>query len=433
MKIELQTKKIALAVTAAIVLVGGGSAFGARSPSAMNSTAVARDADVLAVERAANGRLLAIGRLDRVSRSTFAVSVLGQKFVLLAGTANERFMSSAKIGQPVALFGEISGGKYFVDAALGLDGQYVQGASKIYLRGSISSIDKKVGLITIGSAQFDTASLASRSTVDRFAKGAMAAAIGTQPQVGGRILVESIRKSAAIDASVGTGRQDASVGTGRPDASVGTGRPDASVGTGRPDASVGTGRPDASVGTGRPDASVGTGRPDASVGTGRPDASVGTGRPDASVGTGRPDASVGTVVPTHRLAQAVLTHRLARVVPTHRLAQAVRTHRLAQVARTHRLARVARRLRWHRPYGRIGWHRPPRRIGWHGSPRRIGWHGSSGRFGWHRPSLTHRLARVAVADASVGTGRPGRIGWHGSPRRIGWHGSHGRVGWHRPS
>jgi len=292
MKIQLQTKKVALAVAAAIVLVSGGSAFGARSP--VNSTAVARNADIQAVERAASGRLLGIGRIDRISRSTSAVSVLGQKFVLLAGSANERFMLNARVGQPVALFGDISDGKYLVDAALRLDGQYVQGASKIYLRGRISANDNRIGRITIGGAELDSTSLASRSVADRFAKGSMAAFIGTQPRVGGRILVESIRKSSATDASVGTGRADASVGTGRPNASVGTGRADASVGTGRADASVGTGRADASVGTGRADASVGTGRADASVGTGRADASVGTGRADASVGTGRADASVGT-------------------------------------------------------------------------------------------------------------------------------------------
>jgi hypothetical protein len=294
MKIEWQAKKIALAVATAIVLVGGNSAFGARPPAATNAIAVARHSDIQTIERAASGSLLAIGRVDRVSRSVFAVSVLGQKFILLAGSANERFMSDVKIGQPVALFGEISRGRYFVDAALRLDGQYVPGASKVYLRGSISSIDKRIGELSVGLAQLDTSGLVSRSIADRFAKGAMTAVLGTQPQVGGRVLVESIRKAAAPDASLGTGRLDASVGTGRPDASVGTGRIDASVGTGRLDASVGTGRPDASVGTGRLDASVGTGRIDASVGTGRIDASLGTGRPDASVGTGRIDASLGT-------------------------------------------------------------------------------------------------------------------------------------------
>ena len=321
MTIQWQTKKIALAVTAAIVLVGGGSAFGARLPVSINSTAVARNADILAIERAASGRLLGIGRIDRISRSRSTVSVLGQKFVLLAGSANERFKSDARIGQAAALFGEISGGKYLVDAALRLDGQYVQGASKIYLRGLISSNDKALGRIVIGTAEFDSASLASRSVADRIAKGSMAAVVGTQPQVGGRILIESIRKSPAIDASVGTGRPDASVGTGRPDASVGTGRPDASVGTGRTDASVGTGRIEASVGTGRTDASVGTGRIEASVGTGRTDASVGTGRIEASVGTGRTDASVGT----GRIEASVGTGRTDASVGTGRLDASVGT------------------------------------------------------------------------------------------------------------
>ena len=287
-------KKAARAVTATIILLSAGTAFGARSPNSLNAIAVARVADVRAVELAANGRLLAIGRIDGLSRSNYIVSVLGQRFVILAGRGNEGFMARASVGQPVALFGEMSGGRYFVDAAMRLDGQYVQGASKVYLRGRITATNSRVGSISVGLTQLDTSALASRLSADRFVKGALAVAVGTQPQIGGRVIVESIRKAGAVDASVGTGRADASLGTGRLDASVGTGRSDASLGTGRLDASVGTGRSEASVGTGRPDASLGTGRVNASLGTGRTDASVGTGRPDASLGTGRLDASGGT-------------------------------------------------------------------------------------------------------------------------------------------
>ena len=297
MNIEWQAKKFALTVAGAIILIGGSSAFGARPPMPLNATAVANATDVLEIEHASNGRLLAIGRLDRISRSSFSVSMLGQNFVLLGGAANYRFIARAQVGQPVALFGDLNGKNFLVDAAMSLDGQYVQGASKVYLRGPIGSRNQELGVISIGSAVLDTSSFASRAGIDGLGKGSIAVAIGIQPSVGGKVLVESLRKSnraIRLDASVGTGRVNASVGTGRPDASVGTGRPDASVGTGRPDASLGTGRVNASVGTGRPDASVGTGRPDASVGTGRPDASLGTGRVNASVGTGRPDASVGT-------------------------------------------------------------------------------------------------------------------------------------------
>lgn len=296
MKIESQSKSFATAVAAAIIFSSATAAFAARLPVPFNATAVANSAEIAAIERAANGRLLAIGRVDRISKTDSAVSVLGQNFVLLASPGNAKFLSGTQVGRPVALFGELSAGRYLVDAAMNLDGQYVQGASKVYLRGAIDAVDRKLGLFTFGAVVLDTSAFATRNVVDRFTKGATAAVTGTQPVIGGRILVEVIRK-ASFDASVGTGRADASVGTGRTDASLGTGRQDASLGTGRTDASLGTGRVDASVGTGRTDASVGTGKPDASLGTGRVDASVGTGRAEASLGTGRTDASVGTGKP----------------------------------------------------------------------------------------------------------------------------------------
>jgi len=295
-KFNWRTKVSALTCASAVALVSAGSAFGARPTESIETIAVADRAAVHQIEKAANGRLLAIGRIDRLSSRASTVSVLGQEFVLLASPSNRRFLSETRVGRAVALFGEISGSNYLVDAALRLDGQYVQGASRVYLQGSVRSNDLKNAAIAIGSAvSFDTSALVSRSVADRLTMGAVASVVGTQPSIGGKVLVESVRKtSARANASLGTGRPDASLGTGRPDASLGTGRPDASLGTGRANASLGTGRPDASLGTGRPDASLGTGRPDASLGTGRANASLGTGRPDASLGTGRPDASLGT-------------------------------------------------------------------------------------------------------------------------------------------
>jgi hypothetical protein len=257
---------------------------------------MSRISDVSAIERAANGRLLAIGRLDQISRAESRVSVLGQNFELVVGAANSRFVDQAEIGAPVALFGELIDGNYVVEAAIVLEGQYVQGASKVYLRGQLGSMNRRTGAGAIGGLRLDASSLMFDSAGASLKKGSTAAVVGTQPVVAGVILVERLVR-ARPDASVGTGSPDASVGTGSPEASVGTGSPDASVGTGSPEASVGTGSPEASVGTGSPDASVGTGSPEASVGTGSPEASVGTGSPDASVGTGSPEASVGTGSP----------------------------------------------------------------------------------------------------------------------------------------
>ncbi|MBX3703561.1 MAG: hypothetical protein KF822_07300 [Steroidobacteraceae bacterium] len=237
------------------------------------------------MERAAGGKLLAIGRLDRTLRDESRALLLGQDFQFLASAANARFLEQASIGLPVALFGDIVDGTYLVESALVLDGQYVQGASKVYLRGHVSSLDRRTGGGAIGAMRIDASSLMYEAATARLGKGSLVAIVGTQPSIEGAILVERVAR-VRPEARTATGNLDASVGTGSPEASVGTGSPEASVGTGSPEASVGTGSPEASVGTGSPEASVGTGSPEASVGTGSPEASVGTGSPEASVGTG---------------------------------------------------------------------------------------------------------------------------------------------------
>jgi hypothetical protein len=291
-----RVKLSSLVCASAAVLIGAGSAFGARPITPFNAAAVPDLATVRSIENASKGRLLAIGRIDQASLQDSKISLLGQDFILLASSSNLQFLSKSRVGRPVALFGEIGQGKYFVDAVLELDGQYVPGASKVFLRGAIRSNDVPHAAMALGGAVLDTSALASRLEVDQLTSGSLTAVAGTQPSIGGRVLVESISipGRVRVDASLGTGRTDASLGTGRTNASLGTGRTDASLGTGRTDASLGTGRTDASLGTGRTNASLGTGRTDASLGTGRTDASLGTGRTDASLGTGRTDASLGT-------------------------------------------------------------------------------------------------------------------------------------------
>jgi hypothetical protein len=252
-KRDLLTRVSGMIGAAVIVLLAAGSALGARPVGSTDVIAVPNLATVRQVERVANGRLLAIGRVDRLSRQKLTVSLLGQEFLLLATRENRRFVSEVSIGRPVALFGEISGGSYLVDAAMRLDGQYVQGASKVYLKGRVHSNNRGIGALALGqSVTLDTSALISRGVADRLSKGSVASVIGTQPTIGGRVLVEAIRKDsvASIDASLGTGRSDASLGTGRSEASLGTGRSEASLGTGRSEASLGTGRSDASLGTG---------------------------------------------------------------------------------------------------------------------------------------------------------------------------------------
>jgi hypothetical protein len=301
---------------ALLLIAGNASAEGFGAPDA---AAVAQMADVLAIEEASNHNLLVIGRLDAFDASENRASILGQEFELIASRGGDAILAKARVGDAVAMFGEVIAGRYVADIALVLEGQYVPGVSKVYLRGRVNRLNWRTGSISIGSADLNVAAFAFEPTAAGIGAGAETAAIGTQPLIGGSVLVERIRRiGPSKNASVGTGgpSANASVGTGGPtaNASVGTGGPsaNASVGTGGPtsNASVGTGGPtaNASVGTGGPsaNASVGTGGPtsNASVGTGGPtaNASVGTGGPsaNASVGTGGPtsNASVGTGGPT---------------------------------------------------------------------------------------------------------------------------------------
>jgi len=94
-----------------------------------------------------------------LSATNFAASVLGQDFVLIAGAANNRFVRIAEIGRAVALFGEYVEGMYLVDAAIVLDGQYVQGVSKVYLQGRIASLNRAIGKVSVGALELDASSL----------------------------------------------------------------------------------------------------------------------------------------------------------------------------------------------------------------------------------------------------------------------------------
>ncbi|MEX1993460.1 MAG: hypothetical protein WD929_02265, partial [Steroidobacteraceae bacterium] len=230
MKTDRHGRQIALVLGAVAVLVSGSVALGAR-PIARDAIAVSRTAEILTIERASNGKLLAVGRLDSLSAVNFAASVLGQDFVLIAGVANNRFIQGAEIGRAVALFGENVEGVYLVDAAIVLDGQYVQGVSKVYLQGRIASLNRGIGKVTIGALELDASSLMYEPSTASLTSGSAAGFVGTQPSIAGMILVEQVVRIRGTRAS----RLDASVGTGRPDASVGTGSPDASVGTGSPD------------------------------------------------------------------------------------------------------------------------------------------------------------------------------------------------------
>jgi hypothetical protein len=236
-------------------------------------------ADLVAMRDSSNGSLLAFGQLESISRDDSRIYVLGQELQVLAGTPAVEALAALAPGQTVAVFGEITPDGVFVWSAAQM-GNYVPGASPVYLSGEISRVDRDLGLAWIGAVPISYVEPAAWTGFQAPAVGEIVEVFGTQPLPGGALLAEALKVRAA---SMGTGKSNAgaSVGTGRSSAgaSVGTGKSSAgaSVGTGRSSAgaSVGTGKSSAgaSVGTGKSSAgaSVGTGRSSAgaSVGTGR--------------------------------------------------------------------------------------------------------------------------------------------------------------------
>jgi hypothetical protein len=261
-----------LAAAVAGVLSGTVTAMAAAAPARTPSMqaadlAVSSDAELLALRALSDGSLIAVGPVEALSVDESSIQILGQTFVVLADPDAQLLLRSLSLGDVVALFGDHTNEGLLVHSGSRLSGQYVPGASRVYLKGRLTQLSSFVGRAAVGRLELDLSSAGIDSQHNLETADDTVEIVGTQPLPGGVVLVSSIEvtRDRSTDASVGTGRStDASVGTGRStDASVGTGRStDASVGTGRStDASVGTGRStDASVGTGRStDASVGTG------------------------------------------------------------------------------------------------------------------------------------------------------------------------------
>ena len=202
--------------------------------------------DVQRMRIESDGTLLAVGRVDAVDADASEIVVLGQVFRVMATEGARALVRSINAGDGVALAGELTPDGYFVYSGIKLPGQYVPGASSVYISGRVTRVDPVIGEFDVQGLR--VAGYAATSSLQRsFQVGDTIEIIGSQPLPGGIVLAQSIE---AARASVGTGKVDASVGTGKADASVGTGKVDASVGTGKVRASVGTGKVDASVGTG---------------------------------------------------------------------------------------------------------------------------------------------------------------------------------------
>ncbi len=251
-----QMRTFLAASVAAILAVGSASESQASASCGLNERHAR--SEVALLEASVEARVVAIGRVDVVSKSR-GVGVLGY---LVMPSSSDRF----QVGDYAAVIDWSRRPNKQILEVRKLTGSYVPGASEVFLRAKVKSKDTSRAKLRVGGAEVDYSQHVLDLARSQVSSGTTLAVRGVQPSPGGVILGTCV---SVIDGSMGTGRPDGSMGTGRPDGSMGTGKLNGSMGTGRPDGSMGTGRPDGSMGTGKPSGSMGTGRPDGSMGTGR--------------------------------------------------------------------------------------------------------------------------------------------------------------------
>ena len=100
------------------------------------------------LESLANSDLLLLGPVDQSKPSTSQVHILGQ-WVLLSPDLTD---GKDLVGHPVAVYGELTpSGSYKVEfVSEQLSTAYVPGATHLYVKGSISSLDKLSGTLKLG-------------------------------------------------------------------------------------------------------------------------------------------------------------------------------------------------------------------------------------------------------------------------------------------
>ena len=237
--------------TAAVVLLlsASGEAAARGSCTIANSNAATRT-DVDAALASFGPRVLAVGRVDAVSRVA-GVKVLGIRIVPSAG---ENF----QVGDyAVVVDWSRRTDRERVLEIRPLSSRYIPGVSEVFLKSKWSTNDVLRGQAKAGGVSIDYTRFALSIARKPTTPESTFVVRGTQPQPSGVLLSSCV--SVLRDGSMGTGRVDGSMGTGRMDGSLGTGRTDGSLGTGKTDGSLGTGRLDGSLGTGRTEGSLGTG------------------------------------------------------------------------------------------------------------------------------------------------------------------------------
>ena len=215
--------------------------------------------------------IAAVGAIESADCRARTVKVLGITFAAKsAGSIAAVCASASSSGlRYVSISGSIQPDKSIsLTKLVSLSvGQYVPGATPVYLSGPISAWRIELGTIGVSGATVISALIDS-------ADGKVVETLGTQPLIGGVILPVTIRllpKSENVNAGAGS---DSSIGSGTSlNSSIGSGKSlNSSIGSGTSlNSSIGSGKSvDSSIGSGTSlNSSIGSGKSvDSSIGSG---------------------------------------------------------------------------------------------------------------------------------------------------------------------
>ena len=281
----------------------------------------------LSLQGLASQGLVLLGPVERADKSQKQFVVLGQAIGL--SWIGGQFDPDKLIGRLAAIYGSIQqDGSLKITAVEVLDHDFVPGATELFFKGIVVSVNEADGALRIGTKQVDYTGALHSLPADQIQSGAIVSLSGLQYSTDGKFYADNgvISQGASVkpDYQVGSGanvKPGYQVGSGasvRSDYQVGSGasvKPDYQVGSGasvKPDYQVGSGasvKPDYQVGSGasvKPGYQVGSGasvKPNYQVGSGasvKPGYQVGSGasvKPDYQVGSGasvKPGYQVGS-------------------------------------------------------------------------------------------------------------------------------------------
>ena len=253
-----------------------------------------------------------LGAVQRIDVAHYSLIVAGQHVSIAKGTSFSidgvavadaaRALGMIQSGDLVAVQGEIGAPAKLISR---LKESYVAGATTVYVKGKLTSVDSSVGLAKIGELNVDLTPAMADSKVGNLEVGQVAEVVGMQPSSGGRLLANSIIGTSKVS-------PDSIIGTSKvaPDSIIGTSKvsPDSIIGTSKvaPNSIIGTSKvsPDSIIGTSKvaPNSIIGTSKvsPDSIIGTSKvsPDSIIGTSKvsPNSIIGTSKvsPDSIIGT-------------------------------------------------------------------------------------------------------------------------------------------